>query len=340
MPAKTNGAKEYTKARQDIYLTETEDAPTCIIVNGLEGESGSIWVWAVTQNHYESTKPFAIIEQAGDYSVFRNAQTDDLTLCGDTYLSGNTGENPDYVYWSGGMDVVFKKIDGFGKPQAGAVFTLYTDLACTTAYEQKGKPVTAESKKETTDATVTFENLSSGIYYMKETGVPNGYVNAYDEEANIYVVLVGESSFSDTIVSELTEEDIQKQTGTGEDKKRYAIFLVNDEKAVKVPDIARFGVMNISKNTQETILTKTDGEEPIPDMIFDLIRYDRTVIEENCKSGKRGAFWIGSLPYGIYYLHEKNVGDQYAHLPEGDNWFELTVDENGIESKRMNKMLD
>ena len=338
MQAKTNGAKEYTKARQDIYLTETEDAPTSIIVNGLEGEPGSIWVWAVTQNHYESTKPFALIEQAGDYSVFRNAQTDDLTLCGENYLSGNTGENPEYVYWSGGMDVTFKKIDSFGRPQAGATFTLYTNSACTTAYEQKGQPVTATSTG--LNASVTFEKLSSGIYYMKETGLPNGYVNAYGETANVYVVLVGETALGNTVVSELTEEDIQKQTGTGEDRKRYAIFLLNDEKAVKVPDIARFGVMNISTKTQETILTKTDGEEPIADMVFDLIRFDRTVIATNCKSGKRGAFWIGSLPYGIYYLHEKNVGDKYAHLDTNDNWFVLTVNDTGITSIRLSSALD
>ena len=56
--------------------------------------------------------------------------------------------------------------------------------------------------------------------------------------------------------------------------------------------------------------------------------------------GKRGAFWIGSLPYGIYYLHEKNVGDKYAHLDTNDNWFVLTVNDTGITSIRLSSALD
>ena len=42
-----------------------------------------------------------------------------------------------------------------------------------------------------------------------------------------------------------------------------------------------------------------------------------------------GVFWIGTLPYGTYYVHEKSVPAGYASLSTNDNWFILTVDENG-----------
>jgi len=40
---------------------------------------------------------------------------------------------------------------------------------------------------------------------------------------------------------------------------------------------------------------------------------------------ENGTFWVGTLPYGVYYLHETVAPAGYS----ADRWFRLTVDETG-----------
>ncbi|MDO4538750.1 MAG: prealbumin-like fold domain-containing protein, partial [Coriobacteriales bacterium] len=48
---------------------------------------------------------------------------------------------------------------------------------------------------------------------------------------------------------------------------------------------------------------------------------------ENLSSDETGVFWVGTLPYGVYYLNETAAPTNYEN--NKDRWFYLVVDENG-----------
>lgn len=53
-------------------------------------------------------------------------------------------------------------------------------------------------------------------------------------------------------------------------------------------------------------------------------------------SGSSGVYFIGSLPYGTYFICETETPDGYETLSDGKNWYRLIVDENGTTvSKRL-----
>jgi len=147
------------EVRQDIFIKgyigkngEEAKAAESVVVTGAltkpnNSDDGWIWVWAETpedeneenhieENHYEMLKQFARFTSTSidddTLHAFRNAQDDEVTGCGGDYLTGQEGEVAGYIYWTGGFDFVFRKIDGDGNPigkatdgSDGATFTLY-----------------------------------------------------------------------------------------------------------------------------------------------------------------------------------------------------------------------
>lgn len=261
-----------------------------------------------------------------------------------------------------GIDFKFKKIDGFGTALANATFALYTDKDCTEAFEAAdGSAVTATSVGEDAKdpngnaldvGTVLFTKIPDGVYYMKETIPPANYA-ANDKT---YIVLVGLPALTrpdevagtdwDTgeVLGNITDQGIvdaqrtQYKTVYGlEEDARYAIFQIDNGKATATPDIATYGIMNIADAQRKAVLKKISGGEgnaALGGAKFDVLRYDRSVVEADLTSYSTGVFWIGMLPYGTYYLHETTVPDGYASLdddtPDGTNWYTVTVNENGV----------
>lgn len=322
----TNGQADYPKARQDIYLAEKDQDPASLVItDNLTGKPGSIWVWAESENHYEMVKPFAVIDSSSEikadtYAVFRNAREDSVTLCAGDYLTGQTGANAAFVYWTGGVDVKFIKIDGYNEALPDAEFTLYSDTDCKTVLKRKDVDLSTSSDGA---GVVTFEKLNPSIVFMKETAAPKGCL--LDEDAK-FVILVGDANLTvpdtrtdlwATVLKDITQADIDAQISANKDRfdlDEYAIFAIDkDGHATATRSIAEQGIMNVSEKYCPVILSKINtGLERLAGAKFILRSIDGTVILQNdmpegveeYESDDSGVFFAGRLPYGIYYLEE------------------------------------
>ena len=350
----TNGSTEYTKARQDIYLAEAAPDPASLVITGnLDGENGSIWVWAEHDTHYMTSKPFAVIDSdetidANTYSVFRNAQVDAKTLCTGDYLTGKSGERS-FIYWTGGRNVAFLKIDGDGQPLADAIFGVYVDQDCEVPVNRKNDRLVAVSDA---DGVTTFENLSPNVYFMKETQAPEHC----ELSETKYVILVGaenllipEEREGDWagVLSDLTQAEIDAEVEKNLELfelPEYAIFMIDKTtgKAVTTRSIAEQGIMNMSDAVWPVILSKINTKlERLPGAHFTIRSIDGTVYAqgevEEFESDDSGVFFAGRLPLGTYYLEETvelKVGETEYVKPT--HYFVFQVSKNGVKALKKN----
>ena len=321
---KTNGGEAYLSPLQDIYLKSSVDPVKSIVISGnLSLNPGSIWVWAETSNHYANDTQFAtigtgVVVDDSTLEVFRDAR-DDETAGNDTgqYFTGVRGANASYVYWGNGCDVFFKKTDSNGYALGGATFTLYRDYDCTIPVNVKSENISTTTVPSTgtfddeTGCNVAFR-APNGVFYLKEVAAAEGYAN----NGNTYRVVVGRS----------------RMASLGLDTSReFAIQQMNGPNAVsEAPDIAEHGILNNPQGTHRVILRKIDDVfAPLEGATFDILRYDRTVAASGVVSYTNGAFWIGELPYGTYYLHETGYPDGTATNGSAGWWYVLAIDENG-----------
>lgn len=332
----------------------------------IDGTDGSLF-----EEHGRAGKPFGTFASSNNLKAFKNDRLSDL------YGVRNEKDNSDImIYWVNlGVSVAFKKIDSFGNMLDGASFTLYTDRNCTNVYQKDNHEyaITVSANGTTTrnsnnvlleKGTVLFEEIHEGIYYMKEnksansSGSPEGYL----ENGKTYLVLVGKETVKPSSLSSLLENisqaDIDAQIKKYNDDKafykfieenRYAIFLIDENsysstygKAVSVPDIAKYGVLNEPEDKQKTILEKTDDSNPkapLSGAVFEVLRYDRSkvysadifdIITSSFTSGSSGVYFVDDLPYGTYYLHETGYPEGVEQNGSEGWWYTLTVNEDGV----------
>ncbi len=106
---------------------------------------------------------------------------------------------------------------------SGAVFTLYTDAACTVEYQQKGQTVTATSDA---NGYLEFIGLREGTYYLKETAAPVGYLlNTAVYKIEITAEYEGDGQLSKWSIT-ITNED-GEVVGSATNDADTGLILVN-----------------------------------------------------------------------------------------------------------------
>ena len=155
----------------------------------------------------------------------------------------------------------------------------------------------------------------------------------------------------DGILAGINQEDIDAQTGTGPDAKKYAIFMIDDDelsptkgKAITTPDIATFGIMNESVSKPKVILRKAStADEPLSGARFKIFRYDLSEYTQDRKYGKdyyeseaSGIYGIGRFPEGTYYLLETKVPDG-ASADNLGKVFVLTIKNGGVKENEIGR---
>ena len=198
-----NGQKTYSKVRQDIFIAGYEtagSAATSLVVSGaLNNAAGSIWVWAEQQEHYQMLKQFAVFENAGvktgmnetalarTLAAFRNAQDDVTTGCGGDYLTGQEGDDINSkkcIYWTGGFDFAFRKIDGDGNALPGATFTLYMSAKDSNNNDVPAKLVGSNYvPADATDTLAAYKQSRSGASEKVDATATSGSGTATNSNA-------------------------------------------------------------------------------------------------------------------------------------------------------------
>ena len=156
----------------------------------------------------------------------------------------------------------------------------------------------------------------------------------------------------------LAGTDAQRAEGVNrmfrDDRVDAAIFLIDGDsdsathgKALVEPDIAAYGLMNPSALQRRVILKKADeANAPLAGATFEILRYDRTKVSGTDINGAtttafasaaNGVYFVGQLPFGLYYLHETAYPSGMKQNGTDGWWYTLKVDPTGVQFVGDNK---
>ncbi|WP_192942586.1 SpaA isopeptide-forming pilin-related protein [Streptococcus dysgalactiae] len=195
-----------------------------------------------------------------------------------------------------------KKVDETKKGLVGATFTLSKRINVSNPYQVKGDftPVSKETVVGRT--TITFDNLKSGVYNLKETKAPDAYVL----DPKTYVVVV-QNSGKTTIVDEVDFKETDYPMADATSQLAYPTKEIGNE-----PNKIEFVKIG-------------DGGKSLSGAEFEL-RKDSQVIQ-TAKSDTVGKLTFTKLLPGTYEIWETKVSEDIYNLPqEAVATFEVKAD--------------
>ena len=206
------------------------------------------------------------------------------------------------------------------------------------------------------DGLAVFEKIPPGVYFMKETTFPtvDGTTVNYEAVEKMYMVdLNGKGYFTIYTTgkdgsgnTEWTKNVANKAPATKFLKDSTGKYTATTSAIAEGADtVDIYTVLNVDARTRKVILKKVDGADykPLPGAKLTVYYADKqTVVKvdgkdkdgndikvplDKLESGNGGAFYIGKLPYGIYYIEETTVPSGYKN-PE--KLYEFRVDADGV----------
>lgn len=356
------------------YDSQGGAANSIVVTDAIDMVPGSVWVWCEAQEHYEMLKQFAVFESAAvrnslrnngtlekTMHVFRNAQDDLTTGCGADYLTGQEGDNINgltCIYWTGGFDFVFRKIDGNGKPLDGATFTLYraneagTDIlevgGNRVAYQVNGAygkvnatatsstiveadaitikyltddGVTISDREIYGDGLVAFAKIPPATYFLVETTFPSADGKAYTASQEKYkIVLDGKGWYTITV----EKDDSGASTWTKEAlTTRFAMdadgkYTVSDS-ASAGDTVKVYEIMNKAPFERKVILRKVSGSyASLQRAEFQIFRYDGTPVSSIDINGAATTTFESGVN-GVYFIDKLPYGTYYLYEETAPN---------------------
>ena len=272
------------------------------------------------------------------------------------------------IYWVGGFDCILLKLDGYGEPLGEATFKVYkeyTSEMVNIPYQKRRIDVTATSS-DGEDATrfpdpenpgealdkgiVLFGNILPRTYFIKETVFPK--IDPEDEADDalryeplvaLYKLVMDEEGAYTLYVPEVRDGE---QEWTEAPTTALSLERINEDGEKETYNADVYTVLNIlpmDPMSRKVILRKVDGDDysALKDAEFTVYYADRhTVVEvpnasgdsvplKDLKSTDNGAFWVGRLRYGAYYMEETATSDSETY-PKPTHYYVFKVDENGV----------
>ena len=220
-----------------------------------------------------------------------------------------------------------------------------------------------------------FDKIPPGIYFMVETEFPTleGKTVEYKAVEEKYrVVVAGDGTFSIHVANRNPTTGAPVWTECEIDSKKVVTWPANTKEAPKETlslgegdsayPVEVYTALNESPLSRKVILKKVDSADykPLGDASdeskqakFTVYCADmQTVVRvpkefdasgnptsydllEDKVSGAGGAFWIGKLPFGTYYLEETDAPidpttTPVTTYPKPTKYFQFKVDENGV----------
>lgn len=144
----------------------TITATATVTVSGEFKDYSSRYLYTVTESGYDISG--YVVTPSTEIWVTGGEKQDNGAVLGD----GNSATfEITNAYVSSSADVTFTKTDESGTPLKGVEFALYKN-------KEDTAPIEGTEKVSDDQGVVTFEDLESGTYYLKETSTPSGFVAA------------------------------------------------------------------------------------------------------------------------------------------------------------------
>lgn len=267
----------------------TITATATVTVSGEFKDYSSRYLYTVTESEYD-IGGYAVTPST-EIWVTGGEKQDNGAVLGDENSATFEITN---AYVSSSADVTFTKTDEAGTPLKGVEFALYKN-------KEDTAPIEGTEKVSDDQGVVTFEDLESGTYYLKETSTPSGFV-----AAGPWTIEVGTPAGGYTITGPGV---------SGDSTEGYKIVnnsfssSINVDKTVEVLDYeAR--TYNITLSAKSILNEITQTGEPV-DVVLVLDVSRSMWFPGNLKSVDKNASvtngWNSDLVDGeIYYYIEKS----------------------------------